>query len=114
MRMLAILVLGLTVATPSFAAERTGFQAIAAGNLDMAQRQIQAARRADPSRPELMLNLAAVYIQTGRASDARDLYAAVLRAPSVAMDMPSGAVLSSHEVAARGLRLVPVQTFAAR
>lgn len=114
MRMIAVLALGLAAATPAFAAERTGFQAIAAGNFPMAERQINAALRAAPDRPELMLNLAAVYLQTGRSTDARRLYAAVLDQPAVAMDMPSGAVVSSHDVATRGLQRVPNESFASR
>ena len=114
MRTMALVALGALVATPALAAERTGFQAIVAGNLPMAERQIEAGLRADPSRPELMLNLAAVYLQTGRAAQARALYAAVLGRPAVAMDMPSGAVVSSHAVAAAGLALVPRQDVAGR
>ena len=114
MRMFAVLVLGLAVATPSMAAERTGFQAIAAGNYAMAERQIAAGLRADPDRPELMLNMAAVYVQTGRIAQARSMYAAVLGEPVAAMDMPSGAVVSSHDVATRGLQRLPQQNLATR
>jgi thioredoxin-like negative regulator of GroEL len=114
MRALAVLALGLVVATPAVAAERTGFQAIAAGNYAMAERQISAALRESPARPELMLNMAAVYMQTGRVAEARAMYAAVLGSPAVAVDMPSGAIVSSHDVAARGLQRLPKQTFATR
>ena len=114
MRIIAVLALGLAAATPAFAAERTGFHAIAAGNFPMAERQINAAMRAAPERPELMLNLAAVYLQTERAVEARRLYAAVLDLPAVAMDMPSGAVISSHDVAQRGLQRLPNQDVASR
>ena len=114
MRIVAVLALGLAAGAPAFAAERTGFQAIAAGNFPMAERQINAAMRAAPERPELMLNLAAVYLQTGRTAEARHLYAAVLRQPAVAMDMTSGAVLSSHDIAARGMQRLPDLAVAAR
>ena len=115
MRMIFIVALGMTAATaPAMAAERTGFQAISAGNLPMAERQIDAAMRVTPGRPELMLNLAAVYLETGRDAQARALYSAVLRDPAVAMDMPSGAVMSSHDVAMRGLQRLPEQAVATR
>ena len=114
MRIVAVLALGLAASVPAFAAERTGFQAIAAGNFPMAERQINAAMRAAPERPELMLNLAAVYLQTGRSAEARRLYVAVMEQPAVAMDMPSGAVVSSHDIAARGMQRLPDLAVAAR
>ena len=68
-----------------------------------AAKRIEAERRIFPERPELMLNLAVAYAQTGRIADARTLYSEVLQRPVVAMDMPNGAVVSSHDVATRGL-----------
>ncbi len=114
MRILAVAAVGLALATPALAAERTGFMAISAGNYAMAERQIAAGLRADPERPELMLNMAVVYAQTGRTTEARSMYAAVLGEPAVAMDMPSGAVMSSHDVASRGLQRLPAQNYAGR
>ncbi|MEG8043147.1 tetratricopeptide repeat protein [Sphingomonas faeni] len=98
----------LGAATPALAAasatvDRTGYTAIAAGDLSTAEQRILAERKIFPQRPELMLNLASVYHRTGRESEARALYAAVLARPAVAMDMPSGAVLSSHDIASRAL-----------
>ncbi|VVT18031.1 conserved exported hypothetical protein [Sphingomonas aurantiaca] len=99
----------LGVATPALAApsatvDRTGYRAIAAGDLATAEQRIVAERRIFPQRPELMLNLASVYARTGRDSEARALYAAVLARPSVALDLPSGAVASSHDLANLALR----------
>ncbi len=103
-RVVPLIVLSLVVAaTPAIAAERTGYSQIAAGNMGAAERSIVAERRIFPDRPELMLNLAAVYRNTGRAAEAKALYAAVLDKPAVALDMPSGAVVSSHDLAQRGL-----------
>jgi hypothetical protein len=91
------------LATPALAADRTGYTQIAAGNMTAAEQRIVAERRIFPDRPELMLNLAAVYRSTGRDSQARALYSAVLDRPAVAMDLPSGDVASSHDVAQRAL-----------
>ncbi|MEG8023883.1 tetratricopeptide repeat protein [Sphingomonas aurantiaca] len=74
------------------------------GDLATAEQRIVAERRIFPQRPELMLNLASVYARTGRDSEARALYAAVLARPSVALDLPSGAVASSHDLANLALR----------
>jgi Flp pilus assembly protein TadD len=98
----------LGAATPALAApsanqDRTGYTAIAAGDLSAAEQRIVAERKIFPQRPELMLNLASVYQRTGRDSEARALYAAVLERPAVAMDLPSGAVASSHDLASRAL-----------
>ncbi|WP_380779071.1 tetratricopeptide repeat protein [Sphingomonas sp. R86520] len=91
------------LANPSASVDRTGYRAIAAGDLSTAERRIVAERRIFPQRPELMLNLASVYHRTGREPEARALYAAVLDRPAVAMDLPSGAVISSHDLANRAL-----------
>lgn len=99
----AAMLAGACLTTPALAADRTGYQAIAAGDFTTAAKRIEAERRIFPERPELMLNLAVAYAQTGRVADARALYRNVLAEPAVAMDMPDGAVLSSHDVATRGL-----------
>ncbi len=90
-------------ATPALAADRTGYQAIAAGDFTAAAKRIEAERRIFPDRPELMLNLAVAYGRTGRSAEARTLYRDVLDKPAVAMDLPDGAVVSSHDIATRGL-----------
>jgi len=56
------------VAAPALAADQNGYQAIVAGDLATAERSIVAERQIYPDRPELMLNLAAVYRKTGRAT----------------------------------------------
>lgn len=104
MRAFGLVLLGLSViATPALAADRNGYAQIAAGNMQAAEQRITAERRIFPDRPELMLNLAAVYRQTGREAQARALYATVLDRPAVALDLPSGAVVSSHDLASRAL-----------
>ncbi|MDR6125710.1 tetratricopeptide repeat protein [Sphingomonas sp. SORGH_AS_0438] len=97
------------VAAPAMAAERTGYMAIAAGNLKKAEATLSTARQTGNATPEVLLNLAAVYQQTGRTAEARSLYAAVLDSPDVQMDLASGATAGSHQVAQRGLnRLTPL------
>ncbi len=104
MRAFPLMVLILAgAATPALAADRNGYSQIAAGNMSAAEQRIVAERRIFPDRPELMLNLAAVYRNTGRDAQAKALYAAVLDKPAVALDMPSGAVVSSHDLAERAL-----------
>ncbi len=111
MRIAGLIILTLAgAAVPAFAADRTGYQSIATGDLATAERHLVADLKFSPQRPELMLNLAAVYRKTGRDSQARALYSAVLDRPAVAMDMPSGTVVSSHDLATRGLiQLAPQQ-----
>lgn len=105
----------LAVAAPVHAKDRNGFQAITAQDYARAERRLQAERRIFPNKPELILNLAAVYLKTGRSAEARALYAQVLDQPAVEMDMPSGRVLSSHAVAELALARVDQNTaFAAR
>lgn len=114
MRTFIVPVLVALLATPALASDRVGYTQIASGDLAQAEATLVAERRIYPRRPELMLNLAAVYQRTGRDAAARDLYREVLERPAVVMDMPSGMIVSSHDVASRGLtRLVPA-VFATR
>lgn len=92
-----------TLATPALASDRTGYQAIAAGDYSAAEATLTAERRIFPRRPELMINLATVYARTGRTAEAASLYRAALSAADVEMAMPDGAVTSSRLVAQRGL-----------
>ncbi|MDP1026750.1 tetratricopeptide repeat protein [Sphingomonas sp. KR1UV-12] len=103
MRSFLIPVILAGLASPAFAGDRTGYQAIATGDLRAAEATLNAERRIFPDRPELMLNLAAVYGRTGRVEAARALYTAVLERPDVSMLMPSGEAASSHALATRGL-----------
>lgn len=97
------------VAGSAMAATPTGYMAIAAGNLKKAEATLSAAQRSGAATPEVLLNLAAIYQQTGRTAEARSLYAAVLDTPDVQMDLASGATAGSHQVAQRGLaRLTPM------
>lgn len=105
--MIPAIVLATMVAAPVMAKDRVGYQAIAAGSMADAERTIQAERAIFPERPELMLNLAAVYARTGRDAQARALYGEVLDREPVAMDLADGSVQSSHALAQKGLsRLV--------
>ncbi len=103
MRSFIVPVILAAVAAPAMAGDRTGYRAIASGDLRSAEATLIAERRIFPDRPELMLNLAAVYGRTGRQDSARALYAEVLARPAVSMLMPSGEALSSHDLAQRGL-----------
>lgn len=105
MRMLigATVAAATVMAVPATAKDRTGYQAIAAGNLSQAQATLARERAIYPNRPELMLNQAAVFARTGRVAEARALYGEVLARDAVAVDLPDGNVASSHAVAERGM-----------
>ncbi|MDR6852021.1 Flp pilus assembly protein TadD [Sphingomonas sp. BE123] len=89
-------------------------RAIAAGDYDLAERHLLAEQRIFPERPEVLLNLAAVYARTGRVAEARALYQQVLARKAVAMDVADGQVAASHVVAQRGLRLLDAAQMAGR
>ena len=113
MRVLVMGAVAALVAVPAMAQVRTGYTAIAAGSLGDAERTLTRERAIYPQRPELMLNLAAVYARTDRAMQARALYADVLNGEPVAMEMRDGSVESSHLLARRGLAQLDM-TIAAR
>lgn len=119
MRMILTLALVTAVASPVMAGsatakDRTGYRAIAAGDLAKAERNLVAERRIFPQRPELMLNLAAVYARTGRVAEARALYDAALIAPAVELDVAGGNVASSHDVARAGQAMLGTGQIASR
>lgn len=101
--MVPAMMLAMVAAMPSLAKDRVGYQAISTGSLGDAERTITAEREIFPQRPELMLNLAAVYSRTGRQAQARALYGDVLQRQPVAMDLADGSVVSSHVLAHKGL-----------
>lgn len=106
-KLLVATILMAALASPALAGsavarDRTGYQAIAAGDLASAERSLIAERRIFPQRPELMLNLAAVYARTGKIAEARALYDAALNVPAVELDVAGGKVATSHDVARVG------------
>ncbi|HEX8486017.1 tetratricopeptide repeat protein [Sphingomonas sp.] len=103
-RIISGLVAILAVQTGAQAADRNATAAIVAGDLPQAERILTTERRIFPNRPELMLNLAAVYRQTGREAEANALYASVLRRPAALMDLPDQQIVSSHVLAQAGLQ----------
>ncbi|KQT31863.1 hypothetical protein ASG29_08190 [Sphingomonas sp. Leaf412] len=114
MRKLVIAIVMASIgAMPATAQVRTGYTAIAAGSLTEAERTLTRERAIFPQRPELMLNLAAVYARTDRSTEARALYADVLRAEPVALELADGTAESSHLLARRGLMRLDT-TIAAR
>ena len=107
---LSLLTLSVVALATPFAAgaqQRTAYQQIAAGDFGKAEQTLIAERRIFPQRPELMLNLAAVYQQTGRAEQARALYDQVLSQPDVVMDVSAERTAGSHAIARNGLRRLP-------
>lgn len=114
MRVMLMLGVAISLATPALARDRTGYQAIAAGNYQAAEKTLLAERRIFPSRPELMINLATVYARTGRVSEAASLYRAAAATDPVEMAMPDGGVASSRDVAQRGLDSLAPVTLAVR
>ena len=104
----------LFASSAAVATDRTGYRAIAAGDFSTAVQQLEAERRIHPQRPELMLNLAAAYRRIGRSADARALYHRVLQRPVVMLDLPSGDVASSRDLANIGLARVTELELASR
>ncbi|MCW3838036.1 tetratricopeptide repeat protein [Sphingomonas canadensis] len=108
-----IALLGLALAAPlalgalpaqAQSNEGTGSAAIARGDLAAAERELTAELRIHPGRPELLLNLAAVYSRTGREAQARSLYLRVLSQDDVLMDLSADRTAGSHAIAQTGLQ----------
>jgi Tfp pilus assembly protein PilF len=87
---------------------------IAQGDYSQAETKLLGELRVHPGRPELLLNLAAVYAKTGRAGEARALYTKVLATDDVLMDVSVDRTAGSHALAQRGLRRLDTVQFSAR
>ena len=112
-----VLIAGIVVAgagSAAVASDRTGYTAIKQGDFSTAEKTLVAERRIFPARPELMLNLAAVYRNTGRQQEARELYQAVLERPDMLMDVTTERTASSHMLASAGLARLSARQMSSR
>ena len=103
----------LLIVSPASANDKVA-AALAAGAYDQAESAIQAELRIHPGRPELLLNLAVVYANTGREAQARTLYTQVLTQREVLMDVRADKVASSHAIATHGLQRIQAVQLSAR
>jgi len=112
-----VLIAGIVVAgagSATVASDRTGYSAIKHGDFSTAEKTLVAERRIFPARPELMLNLATVYRNTGRQQEARELYQAVLQRPDMLMDVTADRTASSHVLASAGLARISARQMSSR
>ncbi|WP_326524307.1 tetratricopeptide repeat protein [Sphingomonas sp.] len=104
---------GATPAMANGGAVRTAHDAIVRGDFTSAEQTLAAERRIFPARPEVTINLAAVYARTGRADLATSLYRDALSRDAVMLDLGDARPVSSHVIAQRGLsRIAAIQTAA--
>ncbi|MBO9623542.1 MAG: tetratricopeptide repeat protein [Sphingomonas sp.] len=104
----------LAAALPAQAQESTAAREIVGGAYDKAELKLASELRARPDQPELLLNLAAVYSQTGRSAEARAVYNKVLAQDEVLLDLASRRTTSSHAIARAGLQRLQTVQFSAR
>lgn len=77
--------------------------ALLSGDYVGAERLLLAEQRIYPRRPEVLLNLAALYASTGRRDEALRLYRSVLAQSDTAMDLSAERTASAHAIARTGL-----------
>ena len=94
----------MLVAPSAFAQDPVAHTAIASGDYSAAEQTLRSELRIYPGRPELLLNLAAVYMKTGREAEARAIYMKVLSQRDVLMDVSADRTVGSHVVATNGLK----------
>ena len=100
----------LLAALPVQAQENpVGSTQIAQGDYAQAESKLLAELRIHPGRPELLLNLAAVYAKTGRAGEARNLYTKVLSRDDVLMDVSADQTAGSHGPSGRRSHRSPLR-----
>lgn len=76
-----------------------GATAIAAGNLNEAERILRPASQADAADPARLINIATVYARTQRAAQAREALLRVQALPAEELDLANGSSSSSHSIA---------------
>lgn len=106
----------LLIALPAHAQsfETTASATIKSGTYSEAERILTRELRQQPNRPEFLLNLAAIYVYTGRSAEARTLYQRVLAQKDVVMDLPSDKSAGSHAIARAGLQRIGLAPQTAR
>lgn len=105
----AALVPMLAMVSPAAAQDRTvAAQEIMGGAYAKAEQQLLTQMQTG-ARPDLQLNLAAVYYATGRTEQARTLYRDVLAQADVPMSVVSNRLGTSHAVATAGLHYLDKQ-----
>ena len=104
----------LLAALPAQAQEGAVATQISQGAYGQAESKLLSDLRIFPDRPELLINLAAIYARTGRVAEARGLYTKVLSQQDVLMDLSADKVAGSHAVATAGLKQVQAVQFSSR
>ena len=102
-------------ATAAVADDGNGAVQIMKGDYVSAERIILAQEKMFPGDPDLLLNLASVYRYTGRMSEARALYRAVLARPDEMMDVSNAAEpQTAHTLASAALGRMDATQLTAR
>lgn len=92
-----------TSANAQQASDRYAYVSITQGDLQNAEQKLLAEQRIAPGKPEVLLNLAAIYAKTGRTDAARAAYNAVLAQDDILMDLSGDRTIGSHTLASAGL-----------
>ncbi|TKD50510.1 tetratricopeptide repeat protein [Sphingomonas baiyangensis] len=91
-----------------------GHDAIEAGEFSEAEAALRAQLALEPDKPELLINLAAIYARTNRINEAQAMYARVMATDDVSLLLRPGHALGSHAIAERGLAKLERQRMAVR
>ena len=83
--------------------QRYGFDAIQRDDLIAAEARLIAQRAQEPNEPSVLINLAHVYLKTGRVAQAEALYRQVLESENVQLATARRQPAWSHDLAQRAL-----------
>lgn len=88
--------------------------AIEAGNFTEAETSLRAQLALEPTKPELLLNLAAIYARTNRLDAAQTMYDRAMQAENVSLLLRPDVAQDSHVIARRGMMKLEQQRMASR
>lgn len=76
-----------------------GFEALVAGQNEMAVDQMMAAGRISENDPARMINLGRAYVRMGRIAEAANLFRSAMQSPSYEIELADGSVTWSRQAA---------------
>jgi Flp pilus assembly protein TadD len=120
MRALKVIIVAAMLGVPAVSAaaqdrpDPYSHNAIEAGQFAEAETSLRTQLALEPTKPELLINLAAIYARTNRLDAAQTMYDRALAAENVSLLLRPDFAQDSHVIAKRGMMKLERQRMAMR